>query len=133
MYVSVRESSFLSNPRVPLNVSASNVTVSFGGVPLNDVQARVKLAPHEATAVIIVDDPVGSFCGFADPTEEKSFQRASWRLLEYRRSPFCYEDGVRVPGYSQCCTPRKPGDAFFPCIHGFDPPEPLPLCAANAT
>ena len=30
-----------------------------------------------------------------------------------------------------CCSPRKPGDKFFPCIHGFDDPDPLPACAAG--
>ena len=130
--VGVREAEFLSNPRVPLNVSRSTATVTLGRA-LTDAQARAALAPHDATAVIFVDDPVGSFCGFADRAENTRFEAASRRLLEYKRSPFCYEDGVRVPGYSQCCTPRKPGDAFFPCLHGYDPPEPLPSCAAAAS
>ena len=38
---------------------------------------------------------------------------------------------TRDPPRPQCCHPRKPGDKFFPCIDGFDPPEPLPTCAAD--
>ena len=113
---------------MPPNVSGSTVTLTLGRA-LNDVQVKSALAPHAATAVVVIDDPIGSFCGFTDAAEHRTFEQASHRLLEYKRSPFCYEDGVRVPGYSQCCTPRKTGDPFFPCVYGFDPPEPLPACA----
>eukprot|EP00966_Prymnesium_polylepis_P096598 2237986-Prymnesium_polylepis.2 len=51
----------------------------------------------------------------AGPQENDAFVKESGRLLEYRRSPFCMEDDARnVPPYSQCCSPRKPGDKFFP-------------------
>ena len=125
--VGLREPSFLNNPRVPLNVSGSSISVKLGKA-LTDVQVRAALAPHEGVAVVRIEEPIGAFCGFVDRAENVRFEKASQRLLEYKRSPFCYEDGVTVPAYSQCCTPRKPGDAFFPCIHGFDPPEPLPSC-----
>jgi hypothetical protein len=114
--VGLREPSFLDNPRVPLNVSGSSVSVKLGKA-LTDVQVRAALAPHEGVAVVRIEEPIGTFCGFVDRAEHVRFEKASQRLLEYKRSPFCYEDGVAVPAYSQCCTPRKPGDAFFPCIH----------------
>ena len=41
------------------------------------------------------------------------------------------EGSDNAPLFSQCCSPRKPGDKFFPCKEGFDPPEPLPACAAS--
>ena len=59
-----------------------------------------------------------------------AFERDSQKLLAYHRSPFCYEDGIRAASYSQCCKPRKPGDDYFPCIYGFDDPEPLPSCVS---
>ena len=66
-------------------------------------------------------------------TQPNALQRrlaATRQLLHYKRDPFCYEDNVRPkpPPYSQCCRPRKPGDAFFPCLYGFDEPEPLVAC-----
>ena len=79
-----------------------------------------------------IDAPADVFCGFVhDAQAQRGFARASAWLLHYQRLPFCYEDGVttHVPGYSQCCKPRKPGDAFFPCIHGFDDPAKLPSCS----
>ena len=39
------------------------------------------------------------------------------------------EGSDNAPLFSQCCHPRKPGDKFFPCVHGFDPPKALPPCA----
>ena len=76
-----------------------------------------------------LDDAIDAFCGFdGDAALDRTFNDATRKLLDYRRSPFCYEDHLSVPPYSQCCRPRKPGDAFFPCVDGFDPPEPLPKC-----
>jgi hypothetical protein len=128
--VGVRESSFLSSPRVPANVSGSVARVTLGAA-LDDAQVAHALAPHASAAVLELDVAVGTFCGFRDRATNTAFSRESQRLLEYRRTPFCMEDDARgVPGYSQCCSPRKPGDKFFPCHYGFDPPEPLPACAA---
>ena len=89
---------------------------------------RRALAPHAAAGVIELAFADGAFCGFEDAATDRQFHEATRHLIDYRRSPFCYEDGVSVPPYSQCCHPRKPGDAFFPCVFGFDPPEPLPTC-----
>ena len=51
-------------------------------------------------------------------------------MLHYRRAHFCTMEGSdNAPLFSQCCSPRKPGDKFFPCQYGFAPPEPLPACA----
>ena len=53
-------------------------------------------------------------------------------MLHYRRAHFCTMEGSdNAPLFSQCCSPRKPGDKFFPCKEGFDPPQPLPTCAAS--
>ena len=52
-------------------------------------------------------------------------------MLTYRRDPFCMMEGSNnAPLFSQCCSPRKPGDKFFPCISGEMPNgEDLPACA----
>ena len=129
--VGVREPMFLSNPRVPPNVTSSiarDVKLPRKGMPASEV--RTALAQYADTAVIEFADVVDAFCGFdGDAALERTFLDSTRRLLEYKRSPFCYEDHVSgVPPYSQCCRPRKPGDAFFPCIQGFDDPEPLVAC-----
>ena len=127
--VTVRESNFLKSPRVPKNVSGAVATrVDLGSKALSARQIRTALAPHAHAGVIELAFAADTFCGFDDAAEDRTFNDATMRLIEYRRSPFCYEDGVSVPPYSQCCSPRKPGDAFFPCIQGFDPPGPLPAC-----
>ena len=94
---------------------------------------RKALKSVESAAVIELADAIDVFCGFDDdPRADKAFRDASFRLLDYKRSPFCYEDHVSgVPPYSQCCRPRKPGDAFFPCVDGFDAPEPLVKCGGG--
>ena len=33
------------------------------------------------------------------------------------------EGSDNAPLFSQCCSPRKPGDKFFPCVHGFNGPR----------
>lgn len=127
--VTVREPSFLQNPRVPKNVSGTVARrVELGSRALSAEQVRRALAPHAAAGVIELAFADGAFCGFEDAATDRQFHEATRHLIDYRRSPFCYEDGVSVPPYSQCCHPRKPGDAFFPCVFGFDPPEPLPTC-----
>ena len=127
--VTVREQGFLSNPRVPRSVSGSVQRVALRP-GMTDADLRRELGA-ESAAVLEVADAVGTFCGFADAGTNRSFAQAVGRLLAYKRTPFCYDDGPgpRAPGYSQCCTPRKPGDPFFPCKYGFDPPEPFPACA----
>lgn len=129
--VGIREDSFLASPRVPASVRRSVVRVSLAkGLTASEV--RRQLAPHAGAAVIELSDAVDTFCGFDDdPALDRHFAKQLASLLHYRRLPLCYEDGVRVPGYSQCCTPRKPGDPFFPCVQGFEPPEPLPVCGAG--
>jgi hypothetical protein len=125
--VGVREPAFLSNPRVPTNVSKSVVSVSLRrGMSARAI--RSALAPHESAGVLELTDATDIFCGFEDTAVDRAFGEQTRQLLDYKRSPFCYEDGVKVPPYSQCCHPRKPGDAFFPCVHCFDAPEPLPAC-----
>ena len=42
------------------------------------------------------------------------------------------EGSDNAPLFSQCCSPRKPGDKFFPCVHGFNDPPKLPECAHPA-
>jgi arabinosyltransferase len=130
--VGVREPSFLSNRRIPANVSNSRALVKLGGRARTDVQLRGALAPFRHVGILEIVDPIGSFCGMADPMADAAFKAESNRLLVYRRTAFCMEDDARgVPGYSQCCSPRKAGDKFFPCLHGFDPPEPLPACESH--
>ena len=128
--VTVRESTFLDSPRVPQNVSgriARKVRLPRKGLSASEI--RTALKPYEDHAIIELDDAIDAFCGFDDNAAlDRTFNDATRKLLDYRRSPFCYEDHVSVPPYSQCCRPRKPGDAFFPCVDGFDPPEPLPKC-----
>ena len=128
--VGVREAEFLHHPRVPTNVSGSIARVSLPH-GLNDRQVRAALAPHASAAIIELADVVDAFCGFEDPEAGRAFTKAANTLLHYRRSPFCYEDGLHVPGYSQCCKPRKEGDPFFPCKYGFDAPAPLAQCSGN--
>ena len=129
--VSVREPTFLRNARVPKAVAASIAHVPPLPRAINATAVRAHLAPHAHAAVLVLSEARDVFCGFGDVAADRAFEVASRRLLEYKRSPFCYEDGlVGVPGYSQCCKPRKPGDAFFPCKYGFDPPEALPQCHA---
>ena len=128
--VEVREPSFFTNPRVPPNVTgaiARDVRLRKG---MSASAVRAALKPYERHAVIELADAVDVFCSFDDDAAtDRAFQSISHRLIEYKVS-FCYEDGLRVPPYSQCCKPRKPGDAHFPCIYGFDDPEPLPACSA---
>ena len=128
----VREPAFLQSPRVPANVSGSIAKgVNLGANALSARDIRAALAPHATKAVIEFAFVDNIFCGFEDTSEDRAFVDATMELLHYHRSPFCYEDGVSAPPYSQCCHPRKPGDAFFPCVHGFDPPDPLPVCGAQ--
>uniref|UniRef100_A0A7S0LDU7 Uncharacterized protein n=1 Tax=Coccolithus braarudii TaxID=221442 RepID=A0A7S0LDU7_9EUKA len=127
--VGVREPNFLSNPRVPRNVSGSVAKVVLSKA-LDDEELIRALAPYRDAAVIEVSDALGAFCGFLDSRVDDAFKKASERLLTYPRSPFCMMEGSdNAPLFSQCCSPRKPGDKFFPCMHGFDPPPPLPTCA----
>ena len=75
---------------------------------------------------------VGTFCGFADGAANREFAERTKQMLTYKRTPFCMMEGSdNAPLFSQCCSPRKPGDKFFPCVHGFDDPDPLPACAAG--
>ena len=128
--VEVREPSFFTNPRVPPNVTGSIAKVELPkGAAMDDAQIVELLKPHEGAAVIEVGDVAGSFCGFRDAKLNDIYRRESERLLSYQRTPFCMMEGSdNAPLFSQCCFPRKPGDKFFPCIHGFDPPEALPKC-----
>jgi len=130
--VEVREPSFLTNPRVPANISSRIVHASLPrGEALNDLQVIRHLKPHEASPIIELDAVLKSFCGFADGSMDRLFRRESNKLLHYQRTPFCMMEGSNnAPLFSQCCSPRKPGDKFFPCINGFDPPEALPACSA---
>ena len=41
------------------------------------------------------------------------------------------EGSDNAPLFSQCCSPRKPGDKFFPCVKGFPPPDPMPKCVTT--
>ena len=129
--IEVREPAFLSNPRVPANVSGS---VGKASLPadraLNDEQIAAHLAPYEQYAIIELSHVAGTFCGFRDRRVDATFAVESDRLLHYQRTPFCMMEGSdNAPLFSQCCYPRKPGDKFFPCMHGFDNPEPPPACA----
>ena len=129
--VSVREPNFLDNARVPQQVKASRATVALPR-GLNDAAVVAALAPHADAAIIEIDDAVGRFCGFADASAHAAFRDETQRMLHYRRAHFCTMEGSdNAPLFSQCCSPRKPGDKFFPCKEGFEPPEPLPACAAS--
>merc|ERR1711935_620217 len=87
--------------------------------------------PHAHTAIIEIEDAVDSFCGFADPTMDAAYKTEGQGLLAYTRTPFCMMEGSNnAPLFSQCCSPRKPGDKFFPCISGSMPSgDDLPACA----
>ena len=129
--VEVRESNFLGNPRVPHNVSSSVAKVELQqGAALTDVQIRELLRPHEHAAIIELSEARGTLCGFADSKSHELFRTETESMLSYTREPFCMMEGSNnAPLFSQCCHPRKPGDKFFPCLHGFDKPEVLPACA----
>jgi len=128
--VPVREPAFLQNARVPANVSASIAKVSLHMKPLNDQQVIAALKPHEDARIIELDDALGTFCGFTDSSMHQLYKRETEKLLTYHRTPFCMMEGSNnAPLFSQCCSARKPGDKFFPCIHGFDGPDELPKCA----
>ena len=141
--VSVREANFLSHPNVPSNVSKSPIAkVALPhcepgqcdrGTGLTASELRTFLKPYANHAVIELTNPIDAFCGFdGEPQLQRAFDEVTERLLHYQRTPFCYEDHITgVPAYSQCCRPRKPGDAFFPCINGFDAPEPLAKCRSG--
>jgi hypothetical protein len=128
--VPVREEGFFSNPRVPTNVSSSIVKVSMPkGRIFDELTLRDFLKPHDSAAVIELSDVVGSFCGFSEQRAHDLYVRESERMLTYQRTPFCTMEGSdNAPLFSQCCHPRKPGDKFFPCVYGFEPPQPLPSC-----
>jgi len=98
--------------------------------PLNDQQVIAALKPHEDARIIELDDALGTFCGFTDSSMHQLYKRETEKLLTYHRTPFCMMEGSNnAPLFSQCCSARKPGDKFFPCIHGFDGPDELPKCA----
>ena len=130
--VGVREPSFLSNPRVPANVSGAVAKVKLPK-GLNDKEVAKVLGAHASAGVIEIDDPIGTFCGFDDGALDRKYREVSSHLLTYRRTPFCMMEGSdNAPLFSQCCSPRKPGDKFFPCVHGFNDPPKLPECAHPA-
>jgi hypothetical protein len=130
--VGVREPAFLSNPRVPAATKNSTAAVSLSGQRgLTDGRIKALLAPYAGAGVIVLDDAVDVFCGFEDPATNKWFVDQTAQMLHYSRTPFCTMEGSdNAPLFSQCCSPRKPGDKFFPCVYGFDPPDPLPTCSA---
>jgi len=128
--VGVREPSFLQNKRVPANVSGSIAKVSLPKAQ-TDTQLLQALAQHRSAGVIEIEDAVDVFCGFEDAVANEAFLKETARLLTYQRTPFCMMEGSdNAPLFSNCCSPRKPGDKFFPCIHGFDGPSALPQCGA---
>ncbi len=128
--VGVREPEFLTNPRVPSRVSGSVVNVSIG-TGMDDAAVVRALEPYKEAGVIVLDDVIGAFCGFKDAELNALFERETTRMLSYTRTPFCTMEGSdNAPLFSNCCSPRKPGEKFFPCTYGFDPPEQLPACAA---
>ena len=97
---------------------------------LTDKQMVDFLKPHENAAIIELSAAKGSFCGFTDASTHSLYKSETENMLTYRRDPFCMMEGSNnAPLFSQCCHPRKPGDKFFPCVYGFDPPEALPACA----
>ena len=115
---------------MPSNVSSSIVKAKLQMKALNDEQVIAALKPHEGAAILELDAVAGTFCGFTDSATQRLFVRETNRLLHYQRTPFCMMEGSNnAPLFSQCCHPRKPGDKFFPCLHGFDAPEALPACA----
>ena len=118
-------------PLPPTELRCAVCLGTFDGAALAAEAAGVRaaLAAHSAAGVIELSDAVGVFCGFADAATDSAFKTETQRLLHYQRSPFCMMEGSNnAPLFSQCCSPRKPGDKFFPCMHGFDPPDPLPAC-----
>jgi len=128
--VGVREPSFLSNVRIPPNVSGSIQRVSLPKA-VNDREVSRLLAPYASAAVLELEAADGVFCGFADSSLDRAFKIETERLLTYHRTPFCMMEGSdNAPLFSQCCSPRKPGDKFFPCIEGFPAPDALPACSA---
>ena len=129
--VEVREAAFLQSPRVPANVSGSVARLAIQpGAALTDVQMRALLRPHDSAAIIELSDARDTFCGFTNAAEHKRYMSETEGMLTYHRDPFCMMEGSdNAPLFSQCCHPRKPGDKFFPCVHGFDNPEPPPACA----
>ena len=99
--VGVREPKFLDNPRVPPNVSGSVAKVSLPK-GLNDAEVARALAPYARAGVIEIEDAVGVFCGFAEPSADAAFAASSRRVLEYRRTPFCMMEGSdNAPLFSQ--------------------------------
>ena len=129
--VGVREPAFLRNPRVPPNVTSSVAKVELPkGKVFDDTQIAEFLKPHEGASIIeLSENVIGSFCGFGDRGTQSMYESETERMLSYQRTPFCMMEGSdNAPLFSQCCHPRKPGDKFFPCVHGFDPPTPLPRC-----
>jgi hypothetical protein len=132
--VGVREPSFLKNlaaarPAFAANVTSSIAKVSLRMTPLNDEGVIAALKPHEDARIIELSDARGTFCGFKDAATNGLFERETKVMLHYHRTPFCMMEGSNnAPLFSQCCSPRKPGDKFFPCVNGFDPPDALPAC-----
>ncbi|KAL1508010.1 hypothetical protein AB1Y20_007608 [Prymnesium parvum] len=132
--VEIREPNFLSNPRVPLNVSQSIARVSLPERAMHDGAIRAALAQYAHVAVIEIERVDGRFCGFEDAQVNRDFAAESHRVLSYKRVPFCTMEGSdNAPLYSRCCEPWHEGEKYFPCIYGFDDPAPLPKCAATAT
>ncbi len=130
--VAIREPNFLQSPKLPKSVSSNVTKVSLPGFgALSAKQIIAALAPFVSAPVIELSDAFHRFCGFSeDKTEHDAFLVETAQLLTYRRTPFCMMEGSNnAPLFSQCCSPRKPGDKFFPCVNGFDPPAPLPQCA----
>lgn len=129
--VSVRESNFLNSSRVPASVSGSITKVKLPSKPHTDAQIRTALKQYEGAAILEFESVAGAFCGFEDSALDAKFKEESKKLLSYSRTPFCTMEGSNnAPLFSQCCSPRKPGDKFFPCLHGFEPPQPLPACTS---
>ena len=129
----VREANFLKNARVPANVSSSVAKVRLAK-GMNDAEVVAALKPHAHAAIIEIEDAVDVFCGFANPAMDAAYRKEGNSLLSYSRTPFCMMEGSNnAPLFSQCCSPRKPGDKFFPCISGTMPNgEDLPACAHPA-
>ena len=65
--------------------------------------------------MIEIEDAVDVFCGFEDAEANEVFLKETARLLTYQRTPLCMMEGSdNAPLFSNCCSPRKPGDKFFP-------------------
>ncbi len=91
------------------------------------------LRPHGGAAIIELAGVIDSFCGFAESRLDALYRSETQRMLHYQRTPFCMMEGSNnAPLFSNCCFPRKPGDKFFPCMHGFDPPDALPACSSSS-